>query len=133
MIRYCEGTFNTNSIGVAGNETYHRFLWDDPSADPCGGICANCVRGDLPRLFPLRKPSDVSVAPVTRIRPVLVAVGGVSRVVIVLAADIGYCRDGLLKLCTLVRVDLGVRGVVNGRGVFVELVLVVEGGNLERL
>jgi len=88
---------------------------------------------DLPSLFALRKPGDISIPPVGWVRPVLVPIGGVTRVVIVLAVDVGNTGDSLLKHCTLVRVEIGVRGVENGcgGGVLIELVLVVEGGDLE--
>jgi hypothetical protein len=69
------------------------------------------------------------------VRPILVTISGVSRIVIVPAIDVGYRRDSLLVLRALVRVENSGRGVVDGRGrrVFVELVLVIEGGDLERL
>ena len=44
-----------------GGETYHRFLWDNPFTDPGGTVRANCVWSDLPSLFALRKPGDVSI------------------------------------------------------------------------
>jgi len=114
-------------------ETYHGFLWYDPFTDPGGGIGANRVWSNLPSLFVLRKPSDVSVLPAGWVRPILVTIGGVSSVVVVIAVDGRYCRDSLLERATLVRVYVGDRGVVDGRGRggVIELVLVVEGRNLE--
>lgn len=114
-------------------ETYHRLLWYDPPADPGGAVGPNRVWSNTPSLSALRKPSDVSVIPVGRVRPILVTIGSVARAVVVAAVEVGYCRYSLLEFCTLVRVDLGDRGVVDGRGrrVLIELVLVVEGGDLE--
>jgi len=82
--------------------TYHWFLWYDSFTDPGGGIGANRVWGDLPSLFALRKPSDVSVLPAGRVRPILVTKGGVTRIVVVLAADVGQSGDSLLVLSALV-------------------------------
>ena len=114
-------------------ETYHRFLRYDPFTDPGGTIGANRVCSNLPSLFALRKPRDVSFLPVGWVRPILITIGGVSSVVVVVAVDGRDCGDSLLIYSTLVRVYVGDRGVVDGRGRggVIELVLVVEGRNLE--
>ena len=80
-----------------------------------------------------RVPSNISFVPAGWIRPIFVTIGGVTRAVVVAAIDIGYRRDSLLVLCALVRVRDRDRGVVDGRSrrVVVELVLVIEGGDLE--
>lgn len=88
-------------------EIYHGLLRYDSSTDPGGAIGANRVWCNRPSRFALRKPSDISFLSAGWVRPILVTIGSVSRVVVVIAIDRGYCRDSLLEWTAFVRVDVG--------------------------